>query len=281
MSKLIFHKMHGAGNDFVLFDWREEDRQLSSRQANQVADRRLGVGCDQILIIRKPLSHGSLAAYEILNSDGSPAGQCGNGARCIALYLKMAGTTETRFKLDSPSGMIEVSLCPDGEFELDMGEPRFTAGQVPISLDPVDSPDGVSYELDSPFGHLEFAAASMGNPHALLQVGNIDEANVAGMGAFLGSQAVFPDGCNIGFTQVINRSQIHLRVFERGAGETLACGSGACAAVALLRKQGLVDDSVEVFLPGGLLVIKWPGVGKGVTMKGPATHVFSGTMCHE
>jgi len=281
MSKLIFHKMHGAGNDFVLFDWREEDRQLSSRQANQVADRRLGIGCDQILIIRKPLANGSLAAYEILNSDGSPAGQCGNGARCIALYLKMAGTTETRFKLDSPSGMIEVSLCPDGEFELDMGEPRFAAGQVPISLDPVDSPDGVSYELDSPFGPLEFAAASMGNPHALLQVDDIDEANVAELGAFLGSQAIFPDGCNIGFTQVINRSQIHLRVFERGAGETLACGSGACAAVALLRKQGLVDNSVEVFLPGGLLVIKWPGVGKGVTMKGPATHVFSGTMCHE
>jgi diaminopimelate epimerase len=162
-----------------------------------------------------------------------------------------------------------------------MGEPRFAAGQVPISLDPVDSPVGVSYQLDSPFGLLEFAAASMGNPHALLQVDDIDEANVAGMGAFLGSQAVFPDGCNIGFTQVISRSQIHLRVYERGAGETLACGSGACAAVALLRKQGLVDDSVQVFLPGGLLVIKWPGVGKGITMKGPATHVFSGTICHE
>lgn len=281
MTKLTFHKMHGAGNDFVLFDWRDEDRQLSSRQANLIGDRRLGIGCDQILVIRKPVDSSNLAAYEILNSDGSPAGQCGNGARCIALYLKMTGTTEPRFKLESPSGIIEVSLCPDGEFELDMGEPRFAAGQVPISLVPADSPDGVIYKLDSPFGPLEFATASMGNPHALLQVDNIETAKVAEIGSFLGSQPVFPEGCNIGFVQVIDRSQIRLRVFERGAGETLACGSGACAAVALLQKQGLVDDSVQVFLPGGLLVIKWPGVGKGITMKGPATHVFSGTMCHE
>jgi diaminopimelate epimerase len=162
-----------------------------------------------------------------------------------------------------------------------MGEPWFTPSQVPIKLDPLDSSSGVTYQLDSPFGTLDFAAASMGNPHALLQVNAIDKAEVAAIGAFLGSSDVFPEGCNIGFAQIIDRARIHLRVFERGAGETLACGSGACAAVALLRKLDRVDEAVEVILPGGVLVIKWPGVGKGIKMKGPATHVFSGTMRHE
>jgi diaminopimelate epimerase len=270
----IFHKMHGAGNDFVLLDWRDSSQQLDAGQAALIADRRLGIGCDQILILRSPTRPGCLAAYEIRNTDGSPAGQCGNGARCIALYLQMNGADAEQFMLESPAGPIAVTACADGEFELDMGKPRFDAAQVPLSL---VSNDGL-YQLDSPFGTLRFGAASMGNPHAVLQVESADEAPVEAIGRFLGKHAAFPQGANIGFAQIIDRGHIRLRVFERGSGETLACGSGACAAVAILRRAGLVDGTVSVFLPGGTLVIKWPDSELGVRMKGPATHVFSGTL---
>lgn len=283
-NSVTFHKMHGAGNDFVLLDWRDSDRQLDSRQAALIADRRLGVGCDQILIVRNSAHPDCLAAYEIRNTDGSPAGQCGNGARCIALYLQMMGANAAQFTLDSPAGPIIVTACADGEFELDMGEPRFAADQVPINLsikelsvkDPV-------YELDSPFGALRFGAASMGNPHALLEVEDIDQAEVEAIGSYLCKHAVFPEGCNIGFAQVLDRGNIRLRVFERGAGETLACGSGACAAVAILHQAHRVDETVQVFLPGGLLVIQWSAArgsatGSGVRMKGPAAYVFRGVL---
>lgn len=266
--------MHGAGNDFVLLDWRGSNRQLDAGQAALIADRRLGVGCDQILILRTPTLPDCLAAYEIRNTDGSPAGQCGNGARCIALYLQMQGADAKQFMLQSPAGVIAVTACADGEFELDMGLPRFAAGDVPIKL--ATHNDG--YVLDSPFGQLHFGAASMGNPHALLQVADTDQAQVEAIGSFLGKHEIFPEGCNIGFAQVLDRSSIRLRVFERGVGETLACGSGACAAVAILHRAGQVDGEVQVFLPGGNLVIKWNALGQGIRMKGPATHVFSGTM---
>lgn len=274
LHNLVFHKMHGAGNDFVLLDWRDSARQLDVTQAALLADRRLGIGCDQILIVRASDNPGCLAAYEIRNADGSPAGQCGNGARCIALYLLMQGATSTHFMLDSPAGPIAVSCCEDGEFELDMGQPRFAPDQVPINLSGKDH----FYQLESPFGTLQFGAVSMGNPHALLQVADVENAQVAEIGRFLCQHSSFPEGCNIGFAQIMDRSTIRLRVFERGAGETLACGSGACAAVAILHRSGQVDQEVKVFLPGGLLVIKWSAVDRGVRMKGPATHVFTGTL---
>jgi len=266
--------MHGAGNDFVLLDWRDSARQLDVTQAALLADRRLGIGCDQILIVRASADPECLAAYEIRNADGSPAGQCGNGARCIALYLQMNGANSARFMLDSPAGPIAVTCCEDGEFELDMGQPRFAPHQVPINL----SGKGNIYELESPFGTLQFGAVSMGNPHALLQVPDVENAQVEEIGNYLGKHSSFPEGCNIGFAQILDRRTIRLRVFERGAGETLACGSGACAAVAILHRSGQVDKEVKVFLPGGLLVIKWPAVDRGVRMKGPAAHVFTGTL---
>jgi diaminopimelate epimerase len=270
--------MHGAGNDFVLLDWRGSSRQLDAGQAALIADRRRGVGCDQILILRTATLPDCLAAYEIRNTDGSPAGQCGNGARCIALYLQMQGAGAAQFQLQSPAGPIAVTACDDGEFELDMGLPRFAAAEVPITLATEDGHETGFYQLDSPCGLLRFGAASMGNPHALLQVADIDKAEVAAVGNFLGKHEIFPEGCNIGFAQVLDRRNIRLRVFERGAGETLACGSGACAAVAILLSAGQVDDEVKVSLPGGILVIKWDASGQGVRMKGPATHVFSGTL---
>jgi diaminopimelate epimerase len=270
-----FHKMHGAGNDFVLIDARSADFDLDARTAGRIADRHFGVGCDQILVLREARDPANRARYEIRNADGSPAGQCGNGARCIALYLDLHdGGDGSRYTVESPSGVVSMQSCRDGEFEVDMGVPRFAAEQVPLTL-----PDESGrYRLDSPWGSLEFGAVSMGNPHAVLTITDIQDSRLASIGAFIGSHEVFPEGCNVGFAQIEHADRIRLRVVERGAGETLACGSGACAAVAVLARDGRVGQSVEVLLPGGRLVIKWPGIGDPVTMKGPAHYVFRGTM---
>ena len=273
-AELHFDKLHGAGNDFVLLDLRGTDREVGADCVRWLADRRLGVGCDQILILHPPANPGSLARYSVRNADGSAAGQCGNGARCIALYLARAGEIGAApVTLDSPSGTVVIQRCDDGEFEVDMGTPEFAPERVPVCLAPANG----LYRLDSPWGEVQFRAASMGNPHALILVADTGAAPVATTGAWLSRHEAFPKGCNAGFAEIIDRASIRLRVFERGAGETLACGSGACAAVAMLRRDGLVDDAVEVFLPGGRLVIKWPATGR-VSMKGPATHVFRGTV---
>jgi len=267
--------MHGAGNDFVLLDLRRQKFTLNEQQANLIADRRRGIGCDQILVIREPRDKRHLARYEIWNSDGTPAGQCGNGARCIGLYLRFQDqVTDECFSLESPSGPITLNLCPDGEFKIDMGIPDFKPANVPVDLVPEEG----LYSLDSPWGAFEFGAVSMGNPHALIQVQAIDDDLIPDKGHFVSTHEVFPVGCNAGFAQIINRGEISLRVVERGAGETLACGSGACAAVAILRQLNLVDETVDVFLPGGHLVIQWPESGRPLKMKGPAEYVFKGNL---
>jgi diaminopimelate epimerase len=178
------------------------------------------------------------------------------------------------FTLESPSGKILMQQCADGQFEVEMGVPDFKPARVPLNL----VPDDGRYRLESPWGQLEFGAVSMGNPHALVLTDDISDIRIQDIGAFLSTHDSFPEGCNVGFAQVENRGKIQLRVYERGAGETLACGSGACAAVALLRQSGRVDDVVDVLLPGGHLVIKWPGNHQPVKMKGPAEHVFRGTL---
>jgi diaminopimelate epimerase len=274
---LTFHKMHGAGNDFVLLDMRSQSLELDAALSSRLANRRLGIGCDQILLLYPPRLPGSVARYEIRNADGSAAGQCGNGARCIALYLAMSGESETApMILESPAGLISIGRCADGEFEADMGEPAFAAELVPISIKPRDG----RYGLDTTWGRVEFGAASMGNPHALVTVEDVDSAPVDTLGAYISRHGVFPEGCNAGFAEVLDRDNLRLRVYERGAGETLACGSGACAAVAILRRENRVNEVVNVYLPGGHLVIKWPGIGSSIRMKGPAVHVFSGTFSH-
>lgn len=277
-----FHKMHGAGNDFVLLDLRRQPACLEpagpGEFARRMADRQRGIGFDQLLLLYPPRQAGNVARYEIRNPDGGAAGQCGNGARCIALYLGMNGETGAgNFTLESPSGPVRIEACADGEFRIDMGVPAFDPDLVPIRM---SSPDG-RYRLESPFGPLEFGAVSMGNPHAVLEVDDVARAAVATIGPYLGRHEIFPEGCNIGFAEVIDRDTIRLRVFERGAGETLACGSGACGAVAVLRRAGRVNETVNVFLPGGHLVIEWRGLGSDIRMKGPATHVFSGKVNHE
>jgi diaminopimelate epimerase len=272
---LEFHKMHGAGNDFVLIDARGQSFNISPQQAEKIADRRFGVGCDQILVLRDAATAGSHLKYEIWNSNGSPAAQCGNGARCVGLFLDLNGESEdSAYTLDSPSGVVTMNRCADGEFEVDMGIPAFEAENIPITVEARQD----RYRIESPWGRLKFAAASMGNPHSLLIVDDISSGDIPKIGAFVGSHEVFPEGCNVGFAQILNRESIQLRVVERGAGETLACGSGACAAMAILRRSGLAGDVVDVFLPGGRLVIKWRGDAEPLTMKGPAEHIFRGTM---
>ena len=272
---VTFHKMHGAGNDFVLFDLRDQDFKLDSQRAGMIADRRLGIGCDQILVLRQARKAKNTARYEIWNSDGSPAGQCGNGARCIGLYLRIRGDiADEDFELESPSGTIRLRSCDDGEFEVEMGVPKFATASVPTTL----KPDSGIYPLDSPWGRLELGVASMGNPHALMVVDDISDSTIPAKGAFISTHKAFPEGCNAGFAEVQNRRKIRLRVYERGAGETLACGSGACAAMAILRRSKLLDGVVDVLLPGGLLVIKWPGGQQQLTMRGPADYVFKGKL---
>ena len=270
-----FHKMHGAGNDFVLIDARHQDFSPTPEIATSIADRHFGIGCDQIMILRHPSSAEHLVRYEIWNPDGSEAAQCGNGARCVALYIELNGEYDDQpYTAESPSGVVGMRRCDDGEYELDMGAPDFNPANVPLLLHEEEG----SYQLDSPWGSLSFGAVSMGNPHSLVLVENIGDKQIPAIGTWLGEHEAFPDRVNAGFAQIENRGSIHLRVIERGPGETLACGSGACAAVAILRRRGLVDECVQVFLPGGRLVIKWPENEEAVTMKGPAEHVFRGTM---
>jgi len=272
---LIFHKMHGAGNDFVLIDARNRAFAVNPELASWLSDRHRGIGCDQILVLRDATQAQHTARYEIWNSDGSRAGQCGNGARCIGLYLGMSGETgNAPFIVESPAGPVTIQPCSDNEFEIDMGVPSFEAANIPVRLESIDG----MYRLDSPWGMLEFGAVSMGNPHALLVTRDIDNPQIPAIGAFLSKHEAFPEGCNAGFAQLAGAGKIHLRVVERGAGETLACGSGACAAVAILRQTGRVGDQVDVFLPGGHLVIKWRGSREPMYMKGPAEHVFRGTL---
>lgn len=276
---LHFHKMHGAGNDFVLIDARGGAEVFDPRHAARIADRHRGIGCDQILVLRDARRAGCRLRYEIWNADGSPAAQCGNGARCVGLYLELSSETGAEpFTLESPAGPVTLTRCADGEYEVAMGEPDFRPEAVPLSLEGTLAAREGRYRLDSPWGPLELGAVSMGNPHALLLVDDIGDPRIPKLGAWIGTHAAFPAGCNAGFAQVLGPETIRLRVVERGAGETLACGSGACAAVAILRRWGLVSATVEVLLPGGLLVIKWPEAKGPVAMKGPAEHVFRGSL---
>jgi diaminopimelate epimerase len=267
--------MQGAGNDFVLVDARQQPFEPTAELARAIADRRLGIGCDQVMVVRPPTSPRHLARYEIWNPDGSLAAQCGNGARCVALYLELNGDYPGRpYTVEGPAGTVGMRRCKDGKYQLDMGVPVFTPEAIPLMLQGKDH----LYRLESPWGWLEFGAVSMGNPHALVLVDDIDDERIPAMGEWLGAHEAFPDRVNAGFTQVVDRGTIRLRVIERGVGETPACGSGSCAAVAILARRGLLDERVDVLLAGGRLVIKLPGKEGPLSMKGPAEHVFRGTM---
>lgn len=271
---LRFSKMHGAGNDFVVLDLRAGAPPPDAALCRLLADRHRGVGCDQILTIAPPRSVGAVAAYGIWNADGSPSQQCGNGARCVAAWLVRDGVASGDFVLDSPRARHRVRALGDGRFEVAMGAPAFAPAAIPLDGFEREA-DGYDLELDG--RSLRVGAVSMGNPHAVVEVDDVAAAPVAALGPALQRHHAFPQQCNAGFAQVVDRGHVRLRVYERGVGETLACGSGACAAVAVLARRGRVDAvaGVEVALPGGTLRIH-QGADGVLHMAGPAAFVYEG-----
>ena len=270
---VTFHKMHGLGNDFVLLDLRQQKFDINGTIAKKLSNRHTGVGCDQVLVLRDAHNTQHLAAFEIWNADGSRAEQCGNGVRCLGYYLHLNGEApDDLFELSGPAGVIRIRCMADAMVQVDMGKPEFEPARVPISLDPVD--DWYRLEIDKQ--HYTLGAASMGNPHCLMLVDDLATTDVARLGAAISSNAAFPEGCNAGFAELTNRQNIRLRVFERGAAETHACGSGACSAMSILRRSGLVDKTVNVTQKGGDLTITWTGGEDSVIMTGPAAYVFKG-----
>lgn len=271
---LHFSKMHGAGNDFVVLDLRDGSAPPAPALAARLADRHTGVGCDQILTIEAPRAAGSLAAYRIWNSDGSTSQQCGNGARCVAAWLVRTGATDAKeFSIDSPVATHAVCDLGQGHYSVAMGEPVFEPERIPL-IGFARARD--EYLLPLQGETVRFGAVSMGNPHAVIEVGLIDAAPVERLGPLLQQHASFPESVNVGFAQVLDAGHARLRVFERGVGETLACGSGACAAAVVLMQRGRLRNDARISLPGGELRIHWAGAGEQVVMSGPTAHVFDG-----
>ncbi len=272
-----FSKMHGAGNDFVVLDLRDGTPSPKPETCTRIADRHLGIGCDQLLTVEPPRSADAVASYRIWNADGSLAQQCGNGARCIAGWLVRDGAAPILgdFMIDSPAGTHEVRRDAKGEIIIDMGAPRFAPDDIPL-LGWHEARD--EYMVYAEGGATRFGAVSMGNPHAVVEVAAIERATVEAIGGALQRNAAFPESVNVGFTEVIGRNHIRLRVFERGVGETLACGSGACAAVAVLTKRGQLDagSEIAVDLPGGTLRIRYDQDSDRIAMGGPTAFVFEG-----
>jgi diaminopimelate epimerase len=272
---LRFSKMHGLGNDFVIVDCREHALPLDADGIRLLGDRHVGVGFDQLLTIEPARDPSCAFAYGIWNTDGSRSGQCGNGLRCVARWLAREGAVGLgSTRLESPSGPVAVELLADGGIRADMGEPRFTPTDIPLRTDACGDRD--EYMIDVAGMPLRIGAVSMGNPHAVLEVADTGLAPVEELGSRIEAATAFPQGCNVGFAEVLARDAIRLRVWERGVGETLACGSGACAAVAVLRRRAKLEAAVRVELPGGTLLIEWQGPGHPVWMSGPATFVFEG-----
>lgn len=271
---LRFTKMHGAGNDFVILDRLAGAPVPDAALARRLADRHVGVGCDQIMLVEAARGPGEAFSYRIINADGSPAGQCGNGARCVARYLRERHGLVDGGVLGSPGDAVAVHFLADGEIELALGVPRFEPADIPFLAPRREA----RYLLEAAGARHRIAALSMGNPHALLEVDDIDAAEVARIGAAIERHPRFPDRANVGFVQRLGRAHLRLRVWERGVGETLACGSGACAAMVALRVVDAVDAAVAIELPGGRLRVRWAGEGTPAYLAGPAEFVFDGEL---
>ncbi len=273
--RLEFRKMHGLGNDFVVLDGIRQSLALTPEQLRYLADRHFGVGCDQVLLVEKPTRPDADFRYRIFNADGGEVEQCGNGARCFVRFVHEAGLTDKReIRVETRGGIIVPRLEADGSVTVDMGVPRFHPGEIPFLHDD----DVVIYNLDVADETLEVSVVSMGNPHAVQVVDSVETAPVAEHGPLIEGHDRFPQRVNAGFMQVVDRHAIKLRVYERGAGETLACGTGACAAVVAGIRRGLLDSPVRVGTRGGELTIVWGGDARPVLMTGPAVTVFSGVI---
>ncbi len=260
-----FTKMHGLGNDFVLFDSLQSPLRLTPDQVRWIADRRLGIGCDQVLLLEPTQNPAADVRYRIFNADGKEVEQCGNGSRCVARYLRDKRlVAKDEIVVETLGGLIRMFCRSDGQVQVDMGAPRLNPKDIPM------------YDLEAGGARVSVYPVSMGNPHAVLSVDDVTAAPVASLGPLIAGHQLFPEGANVEFMQVLDASHIRLRVYERGVGETPACGTGACAAVVAGRLQELLVREVEVELPGGRLSIQWEGGQSSVWMTGPATRVFEG-----
>jgi diaminopimelate epimerase len=280
--RIEFLKMQGLGNDFLVFDApAAADTHLDSSSLRALADRHTGVGFDQALMLENPRDPDSRVFYRIFNSDGTEVEQCGNGARCIAALLYARAPELGRdLVMGSLAGAVHARVREDGLVSVDMGVPNFDPRALPMN-----AADGAGaaveaskYSLKVDGTDLEIGAVSMGNPHAVLQVSDVKTAPVARIGPSIEHHPRFPKRANVGFMQIVDRGHLRLRVFERGVGETLACGTGACAAVAVGRRRGLLDEEVRVELPGGTAMVSWAAAGEHVWLTGPATTVFTGSI---
>ena len=270
--KLKFTKMQALGNDFVVLDGTNQSITLNPQQIRRLADRHFGIGCDQLLLVEKAIGQADFR-YRIFNADGGEVEQCGNGARCFVRYVHDHGLTEKReIRIETLSGVISPKLEMDGKITVNMGIPIFAPDKIPF----VTEKQALTYQLELPEGPVTISALSMGNPHAVRVVRDTENAPVETEGALIESHPRFPKHVNVGYMQVIDRTNIKLRVFERGAGETLACGTGACAAVVAGINLGLLDNRIIVSTKGGELTIDWRGNDEPVWMTGPAVTVFEG-----
>lgn len=274
--KLQFTKMHGAGNDFVVIDATRAPFRPDPALLRRLTDRRFGVGCDQVLVVEAPSQADVDFDYRIFNADGSEVGQCGNGSRALARYVREHGLTQhARIRVRTATSVLELNDIGAGQYRVDMGVPRLAPADIPF-----DAPaQATHYTLTlADAAALDIGAVSMGNPHAVLRVEDVDTAPVEALGRAIQAHPAFPQGVNVGFLQIVDRAQARLRVFERGSGETLACGSGACAAAVVGRLWDLLDEQVRIELPGGTLTIEWAGEGQPVLMTGPAETVYEGEL---
>ncbi|RLQ20990.1 diaminopimelate epimerase [Seongchinamella sediminis] len=272
---LKFTKMHGAGNDFVVIDLISQRCKLRSRDIRKLADRHFGVGCDQVLVVEPPGSPDVDFRYRIYNADGGEVEQCGNGARCFARFVRDKKLTNKRLiTVETAAGVIELRMRDNHRVEVNMGAPALTPADIPFDA----AQQAESYSLEVGDHNLEIGAVSMGNPHAITRVDEVAAVDIGHLGPLIENHPRFPERVNAGFMELVSDSEINLRVFERGVGETLACGTGACAAVVYGLSRGWLRDTVTVNLPGGKLSISWAGPGQPVIMTGPTASVFEGTI---
>ncbi len=270
-----FSKMHGLGNDFMVVDCITQNVFFSQELIRRLADRHTGVGFDQLLVVEAPYDPETDFHYRIFNADGSEVEQCGNGARCFARFVRLKGlTNKYSISVSTKKGKMILNVEDDDEVTVNMGVPEFEPNKIPFKAKQKEK----TYIMRAGDNTLFCGAVSMGNPHVVTVVDDVDTADVETLGPLLESHERFPERVNAGFMQVVDRNNIRLRVYERGAGETQACGSGACGAVAVGILQGLLDENVKVSLPGGELNISWQGPGKPLFMTGPTTHVFDGQL---
>ena len=272
MSTLNFTKMHGLGNDVIILDRRDQDLDLGPELIAHLCNRRTGVGCDQLMLIEVCDDPGIVASYRIFNPDANEVEQCGNGARCVARYLYNKDGLEPEFRLRAMRSDVDVICHTDESVSVALGVPSFEPKALPMKSEQQLS----EYHLEAAGRTLQFGAVSIGNPHAVLSVASVADTDVAGLGSAIQEHELFPQSTNVEFVEFLARDRLRLRVFERGAGETLACGSGACATVAVGRQWGWLDEQVTVEMPGGEAIVNWAGEGEKIWLRGNAVTVFEG-----